>query len=94
MKILLVCAGGYSTSILVKKVEKWAVEKDEDIQIKAIGTADVEQNWQEYDVILTGPQISYKVDDIKELVDIPVRMIPPTDYGLGNVENIIELAKS
>jgi PTS system cellobiose-specific IIB component len=93
MKILLVCAGGYSTSILVKKIEKWVTENDEEIEIDAIGTTAVEERWHDYDVILTGPQISYKVEQIEELVEIPVRKISPLDYGVGNVENIISLAK-
>lgn len=92
MKILLICAGGFSTSILMKKVRKWAEEKGEDVTIDAKGKEAYEAIWQEYDCILTGPQISYCVDDIKANVTIPVSGIQPQDYALGNVDNIMKLA--
>ena len=37
MKILLVCAGGFSTSILMKKVRKWAEANGQDVTIDAYG---------------------------------------------------------
>ena len=47
MKIMLVCTGGMSTSILMKKMEKWGVEKGRDIQVKAFGLSEYEENWKE-----------------------------------------------
>lgn len=94
MKILLVCAGGYSTSILVKKVEKWSAENGVEMTIKAVGKSAYEYEWEKYDVLLTGPQISYALDEIRENVKIPAAGIPPIDYAIGNAENIVNLAKS
>lgn len=92
MKILLICAGGLSTSILMKKIRKWADQKGEDVTVDAIGKSDYEEKWQNYDCILTGPQISYVIDDIKSSVSIPVAQINSTDYAIGNVDNIMKLA--
>ena len=92
MKILLVCAGGFSTSILMNKVRKWAASNNEDVRIDAMGKEAYENAWQNYDCILIGPQISYTLDDIKENVSIPVAAINSMDYAVGNVENIMKLA--
>ncbi len=94
MKIMLVCAGGMSTSILMKKMEKYGVDKGIDLSIKAFAAQDLEENYKHYDVILLGPQISYKLKDIKEAVTIPVGVIPSFDYAVGNVENIMKLIQS
>ena len=37
MKILLVCAGGMSTGLLMKKMEKYWEERGEDNSINAVG---------------------------------------------------------
>lgn len=92
MKILLICAGGFSTSILMKKVRKWAESHGEDVTIDAMGKDAYENIWQQYDCILTGPQIAYAVEDIKTNVSIPVAQINSTDYAIGNVDNIMKLA--
>lgn len=92
MRILLVCSGGYSTSILMKKIQNWCKVKDLDIQISAVGKEIVDEVWKDYDCILLGPQIAYASESIEEIVNIPVASISPSDYGLGNVQNVINLA--
>ena len=94
MKILLVCAGGMSTSILMKKMEKYCAQVGENLTISAIGKGEVENEWQKYDCILIGPQISFALNEIKESVGIPVAKIPPVDYGMGNAANVMKLAHS
>lgn len=91
---MLVCAGGMSTSILMKKMEKYGIEKDIELSIKAFAVQDLEENYKQYDVILLGPQISYKFKEIKEAVTKPVGVIPSFDYAVGNVENIMKLIQS
>jgi len=90
MKIMLVCAGGASTGILMKKMEKWAVEKGVELEVKAYGVGDYVEYFKNYDCILIGPQISYKAAEIKGKVDIPVDQIQSFDYAVGNVENIMK----
>lgn len=92
MKILLVCAGGLSTSILMKKVRKWAQENGQEVEIEAVGKSAYENIWRNYDCILTGPQISYCLEEIKGNVNIPVSAITPMDYAIGNAENVMKLA--
>lgn len=94
MNILLVCAGGFSTSILVKKIQEWAENNGEDITVNSTDKETYKQMWTDYDCILTGPQISYAMDEIKEEVSIPVAGMEPMDYALGNAENVVKLARN
>lgn len=91
MKIMLVCAGGMSTGILMKKMEKWGVDNGVDLSVKAYGVGEYERHIGEYDCILLGPQISYKAKEITSKVDgKPLDIIQSMDYALGNVENIMK----
>lgn len=92
MKVLLVCAGGMSTSILMKKMQAYCASKGEELEIEAIGKGDLEEHWRNYDCVLIGPQISYALDEIRESIDIPAEKIPTLDYGRGNAENVMKLA--
>lgn len=94
MKVLLVCAMGMSTSILMKKLEKYAEEQGIDFEIAAQSANTYKTVCHEYDCILMGPQISYQKDKIASESGMPVAVIPPTDYGTGNCANILKLIES
>ena len=49
MKILLVCAGGMSTSILMKKMETYWQEHGEELQIEAVGLGAYQDVFQNYE---------------------------------------------
>lgn len=93
MNILLVCAGGMSTSILMKKLEKYCNEKDIPLKINAVGLADYQEAAVGMDVLLLGPQVGYRTNEVQANVNIPVACIAPDDYGLYRCENIIKQAK-
>ena len=88
------CAAGMSTSILMKKMEQYANDQGIDLDIKAVGLMDYQDYAQEYDVILLGPQVSYKLDSVKETVSKPVATIPAMDYAMGDCKNIFQLIKA
>ncbi|MGH1811675.1 PTS sugar transporter subunit IIB [Enterococcus entomosocium] len=91
MKILLVCANGLSTSILMQKMEKWGKEKNVDLAVKAVPVGGYESVYQDYDCVLVAPQISYKLDEVQNnVVGVPVGAINSIDYGISNVDNIIK----
>ena len=56
MKILLVCAAGLSTSILMKKLEKYAEQNGIELDIDAVGIGEYQETCADYDVLLLGPQ--------------------------------------
>lgn len=94
MKILLVCAAGLSTSILMKKLEKHAAENGIDLTIDAVGMGEYQETCANYDVLLLGPQVSYQLESIKQGSGKPTAVIPSMDYGMGNAANVLALAES
>ena len=52
MRILLACGAGLSTSILMKKIEKYCADKGEDLTINAVPVNDVEGYQKDYDCVL------------------------------------------
>ena len=91
MKILLVCAAGMSTGILMRKMEQYAQENQIDLTITAVGVSSYTEYLNEYDVVLIGPQVSYKLDEVKSNTNKPVASIPPMDYAMGDCKNIFQL---
>jgi PTS system cellobiose-specific IIB component len=94
MRVLLVCAGGASTSILMKKMKKYAEEKGFELEIAAKGVNDYDEECAQYDLLLLGPQISYKQQEIEDFSKKPAVVIAPYDYAVGNVENIFKQIES
>ena len=91
MKVLLMCANGLSTGILMNKMNQWAKQNNEDLEVKAIPIDDYLSVYKDYDVL---PQMRYKIKDVQKAVtDRPSAVINPSDYALGNVENIIKEIK-
>lgn len=89
-KVLLICAGGMSTGILMKKLEKYATEQGVGLRIEAVGMSAYEEVYKNYDVILLGPQVSYKKAEIEGITGLPVAVIAAYDYAVGNVANIMK----
>lgn len=97
--IMLACAAGMSTSLLVTKMQKSAEERGIDAEIFAVSTSEVAENVEEknIDVVLLGPQVRFMYDEFKESLGqkgIPVSVIPIQDYGLMNGEKVLDLALS
>ena len=92
MKILLVCAGGMSTGLLMKKMEKYWEENGEKHSINAVGLSEYPDVYKDYDIIMVGPQVSYRLKQIKEDTGLPCETIPSFDYAIGNCENIMKIA--
>lgn len=92
MRILLACGAGLSTSVLMKKMQKWCDANGEELTITAMATTSIGETWKDYDCILVGPQVSYRLPDLRKEVGIPVEGIPSLDYAVGNAENIMKLA--
>lgn len=62
MRVLLVCALGMSTSILVSNMRKFA---DQDDRIEMCSSANILEHFQGVDVILIGPEIKHTFNAIK-----------------------------
>lgn len=95
MKIILACDAGMSTSIMVTKMKKAADEKRLDVDIQAIPLKFLDENLEDTDVVLLGPQMKYTLSKIQNrLADagIPVDVINSLDYGMMKGDKILEQA--
>lgn len=96
--IMLACAAGMSTSLLVTKMQAAADEKGLDAEIFAVPAQEVDDIILEkkVDVLLLGPQVRYLLDQFTEKLaqkNIPIGVIPMVDYGMMNGSKVLALAE-
>ncbi|MGL5721628.1 MAG: PTS sugar transporter subunit IIB [Brevinema sp.] len=90
MKIILCCMSGMSTSLLVKRMQT-IVPKE--VEIIAVPVEEGLNASKEADIILLGPQISFKEKELQNLVSIPVASIPMVMYGTMNAEGVLDIVR-
>lgn len=92
-KILLLCAAGMSTSLLVTKMRNAATEKGIDVEIEATPVDTFRENLEKYDIFLLGPQVRFKKDELDKIakeVGKKVEVINMIDYGTMNGKKVLE----
>jgi cellobiose PTS system EIIB component len=92
VKILLCCAAGMSTSMVVKKMKDSAATKGIEAEINAVGLDEFDTNIANYDCFLLGPQIKYKLDEFKSKLsdhNKPISVINQMDYGMMKGDKIL-----
>ncbi|CUH95560.1 hypothetical protein P22_1631 [Propionispora sp. 2/2-37] len=97
MKILLVCAAGMSTSLLVTKMQKESELLGSNDTIFACSVDELEEHIDQYEVILLGPQIRYKAKAIGEMVGRKGKgfgVIDSMNYGRVDGAKVLEQAYS
>lgn len=97
--IMLNCAAGMSTSLLVKKMQEATQAQGKDYEIFACPASEADQKLttQKIDCVLLGPQVSYMKADFEKKLEgknIPLSVIPMQDYGMMNGKKVLELADS
>lgn len=94
MKVLLACAAGMSTSLLMNSMRKAA--DDGDI-IDAVPYSELDDVVDGYDVILLGPQIRFRLSEAKgKLTPLgkPVDVIDMRAYGTMDGPKVVAQARS
>lgn len=93
-KILLVCAAGMSTSMLVSRMQKAAEADGVQAEIEATAASGANDKLEEMhpDILMLGPQVRYMESDFKNKVSIPVEVINMQDYGMMNGEKVLKSA--
>lgn len=94
IRILLVCAGGMSTSLLMTRMQEEANERHLDVLIEAKPEKNVEELMGTFDVLLLGPQVRYAMTSIKKFCDgkVPYDVIEMRDYGMMNGKKVLDKA--
>ncbi len=92
--IVLFCAAGMSTSLLVNKMKAAAEAEGLEYEINAHPLSEASQYGPEADIILLGPQVMYKLKDTQaQFPDKPVEAINMQDYGRMNGAKVIARVK-
>lgn len=95
-KILLMCAAGMSTSLLVSRMQECAKQKGiTDLVIRAEPVDDLDKYVNEFDVFLLGPQIRYKEQEVRKVIEPLGKKyanIPPLVYGMVDGKKTLEIA--
>lgn len=95
MNILLVCASGMSTSLLVTKMQKASTESGGQDTIAACSVDELERYIDDCEVVLIGPQIRYKSKTIGELATSKGKnfaVIDSVSYGMVDGKKILAQA--
>lgn len=94
-KIVLLCAGGMSTSLLVGKMCNYAESISYDVEVGAYSVMEARRVGIDADVILIGPQVRFYFDLIeKRLPGKPIAVIDMKAYGMMDGKAVIQQAKN
>lgn len=93
-RILLVCAAGMSTSLLVNKMKEYAASIGETIEIEALPVSEASTVVDKVDIVMLGPQVRYQLPQVEAMVQgrIPVIVIDMRDYGMMNGQAVLTKA--
>ena len=93
-KIILLCAAGMSTSMLVKKMQEAASAENFECEIAAYPTAEAKDKASDADVIRPGPQVRFAKAKVEAACPgIPVEAIDMKLYGRMDGKGVLETAK-
>lgn len=99
MKILLSCAGGFSTTVLKENIKK-VIEKSEkldinDFEVEAVPVDSLPAHIEGTDVLLVGPQVEHRLDTILSIIEplqIPYVLLDRDTYGSMDGAKTLKLA--
>ncbi|SFB39277.1 PTS system, cellobiose-specific IIB component [Lentibacillus halodurans] len=95
MKITLLCALGMSTSLLVERMKTAAEKHNIRVEIEAHAVDDIDKQLETADIILLGPQIRYKKNELykkAEASSTPIDIIDMKAYGATDGEKVLDQA--
>lgn len=99
MKILLCCAGGFSTNMLMQNMKKVVKESsklnEDEFDFTAIPADLLENEIDKWDIVMIGPQVSHKTDFIESICkprNKPFVVIDKDVYGKMDGATVLKLA--
>ncbi|MFN6671950.1 PTS sugar transporter subunit IIB [Enterococcus gallinarum] len=95
--ILLVCAGGMSTSLLVTKMKQAAEEQRIEVKIQAMAEVTAKKYIfeEKVDLVMLGPQIRFEKASFEEKLknmSTKLAIIDMADYGSMDGEKVLNTA--
>lgn len=93
-KIILLCASGMSTSLLVTQMQKYSEEINYSCEISAFAFAEAKSNCEDASIILLGPQVRYQLSSIKRAYpNSLVESIDMMAYGMMDGKKVVNHVK-
>lgn len=93
-KIVLLCAQGMSTGMLMNKMREAAAKSGYECSINAYAVSKAKTAAAEADCILIGPQVRYEKDNVRaQCPDVPVDVIDMVHYGRLDGAKVLAAAK-
>ena len=98
IKMLICCAGGFSSSAMAEKAKKEIIEKhmEDKISIEFAPFSMAARELGGYDLLMVCPHQKYQVKNYNEQYvknQIPIYLIPPKLYGTMAIEEVYQDAK-
>lgn len=90
MKIMILCAAGMSSGLLVKKMNLYSESHGLDWKIQA-ETVFVYDERDHADAVLIAPQVGYLLNDVRKKADVPCAVLDAFDYATANCSHIANL---
>lgn len=92
--IVLVCAQGMSTGMLMNKMRDIAQKENYECTISAFSVSQAKTVADKADCILIGPQVRYELDTVKkDCPNVPIDVIDMVAYGRLDGEKVLNQAK-
>ena len=91
-KIVLLCAAGMSTSILIQRMRDAAKEEGLACTIDAFPTSLAHIQGKDADVVLLGPQVKFELRKVQSLLICQVDVIDMVSYGTLNGRKVLQQA--
>jgi cellobiose PTS system EIIB component len=92
-KIVLLCAAGMSTSLLVNRMREAARAEGLECTIDAFPTSQAAIHGLDADVVLLGPQVRFELRKVQGMLTCPVDAIDMVSYGTLNGRKVLDQAK-
>ena len=99
MEIVLCCAGGFSTTMLMDSMKRTVKESaklnDDDFSFVAVPVDILNSEVENCDVLVIGPQIAHRLDYIKPIIDpyhIPYVIVDKDTYGKMDGATVLKMA--
>jgi PTS system cellobiose-specific IIB component len=94
MKVLLACAAGMSTSLLMNNMRKFAAADD---VIDAVPYSEVDDVVEGYDVVLLGPQVKFRLREAASKLAPMGKAVDVIDmraYGTMDGQKVLDQARA
>ena len=93
-KIILLCASGMSTSMMVKRMQAAATDMQYACEIAAYPLSEAKERAADADLILLGPQVRFSQGKVaKECPGVLVDAIDMRLYGRMDGKSVLEFAR-